>query len=89
VERGKRRKLEENIYCDGMWMHLAEERGQDKGLVADMQNPRHVFHFLYFCKKPVSVSRCELEIADQVSSVPVAEICVSSSWTAVCFARII
>jgi len=53
-------------------MHPAEDCGQEKGLVADVQNPRHGFHVLYFWKKPVSVSRCELEIADQVSSVPVA-----------------
>ena len=52
-------------------MHLAEDHAQEKELVADMQTPRHVFHVLYFWKKAVSVSRCELEFADQMSSVPV------------------
>jgi hypothetical protein len=27
VERRKRRKFEENVYSDGMWMHSAEDCG--------------------------------------------------------------
>jgi hypothetical protein len=72
VERRKRRKFGENIYSDYRWMHLGYDHVRGKGFVADMQNPTHVFHVLYFRNKPVSVSRCELEFADQVSSVPVA-----------------
>jgi hypothetical protein len=28
--------------------NLAEDRGQEKGFEADMQNPRHVLHVRYF-----------------------------------------